>query len=179
MIPGAVSRRYATAILEIGNETGTLDALVGEISRAAEAYASSDELKGALENPLVPYEAKKAILVELSDRLGLSPVAKNTILFLGDRRRMRALPAIALRVRELADQKKGLLRAEVISAGPLSEDYYAKLRTELERMTGKQVAIDKREDPSLLAGVVTRIGDTVIDGSLKSRVVQLKSQLLN
>lgn len=179
MIPGAVSRRYATAILEIGTETGTLDALVSEISRVAEAYNSSEELKSALENPLVPYEAKKAILNDLADRLGLSATAKNTLSFLGDRRRMRALPSIAQRLRELADQKKGLLRAEVVSAAPLSEDYYTKLRAQLERMTGKQVAIDKREDPSLLAGVVTRIGDTVLDGSLKTRLQQMKSQLLN
>lgn len=178
MISGAVASRYARAIYELGAEAGSPDALVDEIGRVARAYDESAELRAALDNPLVAFDAKKGILAELADRLGLSATAKHTLFLLNDRRRLRALPAIAQRLREASDQKKGVLRAEVVSAAPLGDAYLERLRAQLEKMTGKKVVLDKREDPSLIAGVVARIGDTVYDGSLRARLTQLKTALL-
>ena len=173
MIGANVARRYAKALLEIGSETGTLAALVDEVHSVAEVYASSKELQRALDNPLVAHDAKKAILADLADRAGVSAVTKNTLLLLGDRRRLHALPAIAQLLREMSDAKQGILRAEVTTAVPLSDAYYQKLQAQLEKLTGQKVAIDKVEDPSILAGVVARIGDRVYDGSLRSRLTEL------
>jgi F-type H+-transporting ATPase subunit delta len=178
VIPSQVARRYARAILEIGIETGALDALVNEFSRAADAYASSADLRTALENPLIAIAAKRAIVVEVAERLGFSPIARNTLQLLVDRRRMRALPGIAQRLREFGDERRGVLRAEVTTAAPLGNSYYAQLQAQLERLTGKKVVIDRREDPGLIGGVVTRIGDTVYDGSLRTRLHELKHALL-
>jgi F-type H+-transporting ATPase subunit delta len=178
MIPSQVARRYARAVLEIGVETGSLDTLVSELSSAAEAYAASAELRSAVENPLISLEAKRAILVEISERLGLGPIARNTLQLLVDRRRMRALPGIAQRLHEFSDQRRGVLRAEVTTATPLGNSYYTQLQAQLERLTGKKVVIDRREDPGLIGGVVTRIGDTVYDGSLRTRLHELKHALL-
>jgi F-type H+-transporting ATPase subunit delta len=178
MISGAVASRYARAIFELGTETGAADQIVDEISRAARAYEDSADLRNALENPLVAADAKKAILSEIAEKLALSTTARNAILLLADRRRLRALPAIAQRLREMSDLKKGVLRAEVVSATPLGEPYLERLRAQLERMTGKKIVLDKREDPSLIAGVIARIGDTVYDGSLRARLNQLKTALL-
>jgi len=178
VIAGVVARRYAKAILELGNELGTLDAIVEEITSAADAYASSEELRKALENPLLPLTVKRAILAELGQTLGLSTTARNTLALLNDRRRMRTLPGIAQLLREMSDQKKGLVRAEVTTASPLSEAYYAKLQAQLEKMTGKRVVVDRREDPSIIAGVVTRIGDTLYDGSLRARLDEMKHSLM-
>jgi F-type H+-transporting ATPase subunit delta len=177
MIAGVVARRYATALLELGTESGQLDALVEEIGEVASVYEASAELRESLENPLFPHAVKKAILEELASTIGLGQTARNTLHLLGDRRRMRALPGIARLLREMADKKKGLLRAEVVTAAPLSEAYYARLQQQLEKLTGKKVALDRREDPSLLAGVVTRIGDTVYDGSLRTRLQEIKHAL--
>ena len=178
MIAANVARRYAKALVDLGAETGTLDALTDEITKIAQAYDASVDLRHALENPLVSYAQKKAVLTELADKLGLGAMAKNTVLLLNDRRRMKILPSVAQLLREISDKKKGLLRAEVISAGPLSDSYYTKLQAQLEKMTGKKIVLDKKEDTSLLAGVVTRIGDTVYDGSLRSRLESLKNSLL-
>jgi F-type H+-transporting ATPase subunit delta len=178
VIGSNVARRYAKAILELGSERGKLDALVNEMSDAAAAYKSSPELRAALENPLVALDAKKAILDELSQRLGLSPTAHHALRLLGDRRRLRALPAIAQLLRELNDAKRGVVRAEVITAVRLSDGYYQRLQTELEKMTGKKVVLDTREDATILAGVITRIGDMVVDGSLRSRLQEMKTALL-
>jgi F-type H+-transporting ATPase subunit delta len=178
MIAGVVARRYANALLELGHEIGQLDALVEEISEVASAYESSPELRAALGNPLFPYAVKKAILTDLASTIGLGQTAKNALFLLNERRRMPALPGIAKLLREMTDRKKGLLRAEVVTAAPLSEAYYARLQQQLEKMTGRKVVIDRREDASILAGVVTRIGDTVYDGSLQTRLNELKHALL-
>jgi F-type H+-transporting ATPase subunit delta len=178
MIPGIIAKRYATALLELGGESNTLDALVEEISRAAAAYESSPELQSAFENPLIPPAAKKAILGDVAERLALSTTAKSFLGILVDRRRIRALPPIAARLREMADLRRGITRAEVSTAMPLPEEYFEKLQRELERTTGRKVALDRKLDPALICGVLIRIGDTVYDGSLVARLKQLKETML-
>jgi F-type H+-transporting ATPase subunit delta len=178
MIPGVIARRYATALIELGTETGQLDALVDELQRAAQAYQSSPELRTALADPLVAIHAKKAILAEVAEKLQLGTASKNTLNMLLDRRRIQALPPIAARVREMADAKRGILRAEVFTAMPLPEEYFAQLQQQLERVTGRRIALDRKLDPSLICGVVARVGDTVYDGSLIARLRQLKESML-
>jgi F-type H+-transporting ATPase subunit delta len=179
MIPGVIAKRYATALLEIGSEAGQLEALVEEIARVAAAYEASRELQDAFENPMVPQPAKRAILADVAAGLGLGSTAKNFVGLLVDRRRVRALPPIAVRLRELADLKRGVVRAEVLTALPLGEDYFEKLKHQLERITGRRVAIDRKIDPSLICGVVVRVGDTIYDGSIVARVRQMKETLLS
>lgn len=178
MIPGVIAKRYATALLELGSETGELDKLVDEMVRAAEVYESSAELRAAFDAPLVAPEAKKAILADIVRELGLGTTSKNALSFLLDRRRIRALPAIAQRLREMADAKRGLVRAEVLTAMPLPEEYFESLQRQLERITGGKVVLDRKLDPALIGGVVARIGDTVYDGSLLARLRQMKDSLL-
>jgi F-type H+-transporting ATPase subunit delta len=173
-----VARRYGTALLELGVESGDLDRLVRELEAASLAYDTSPELKNAVENPLVPHVAKKAVLGEVADRLGLGGIAKNTLQLLVDRRRMKALPYIARYLREASDKKRGVVRAVVTTAAPLPEDYYVRLQRQLEALTGQKVSIEKKEDPSLIGGVVTRIGDRVFDGSIKTRLQSLRDALM-
>jgi F-type H+-transporting ATPase subunit delta len=178
VIPGVIARRYATALIELGTETGQLDALVDELDRAAQAYNTSAELRTALADPLVADTAKKAILGELATRLNVGQATKNTLNLLLDRRRIKALPAISARLREMADAKRGILRAEVLTAMPLPEEYFAQLQHQLERITGRRIALDRKLDPSLIGGVVARVGDTVYDGSLIARLRHLKDSML-
>ena len=177
MIPGVIAKRYATALLELGGETHQLDALVDEIGRAAAAYEVSAELRNAFENPLIPHAAKKLILGDIAERLALGTIARSFLGLLVDRRRIRALPPIATRLREMADLRRGLTRAEVLTAMPLPEEYFEKLQRELERITGRKVALDRKLDPTLICGVRVRIGDTVYDGSLIARLTQLKETM--
>ena len=158
MIPGVIARRYATALLELGTETGQLDALVDELSRAAQAFETSAELRTVLGDPLLTPQVKKAVLSEIAEKLGLGQHAKNTLEILLDRRRVIALPAIAQRLREMADEKRGIVRAEVFTAMPLPEEYFALLQQQLERVTGRRIALDRKLDPSLIGGVVGRGG---------------------
>ncbi|HTB76067.1 MAG TPA: ATP synthase F1 subunit delta [Polyangiaceae bacterium] len=173
-----VARRYARAVMELGIELGQVDAIVDEVGSFAAAWEASPELRNAIENPLVSHAAKKSVVEELASRLGVSPTTRHTVLLLVDRRRAKALPHVAQALREFADARKGLLRAEVTTAAPLSEVYYARLQVQLEAMTGKKVVVDRRTDPELIAGVVTRIGDRILDGSLRTRLQSLRDALM-
>lgn len=173
-----VARRYAQALLELGVETGTLDRLVEEMATIAQAWETSPDLRNALENPLVAHDAKKAVMTELSEQIGATQTTRHALLLLVDRRRTKALPHVARYLRELGDARKGILRAEVTTAAPLSDGYYGRLQAQLERMTGKKVVVDRKTDPTLIAGVVTRIGDRILDGSLRTRLQSLKDSLM-
>lgn len=173
-----VARRYAQALLDLGSELGTLDRIVEEIAAAAQAWEVSPDLRNAIENPLVAHEAKKAVVGELADRIGASPTTRSTLLLLVDRRRMKTLPYLARTLRELGDAKKGVVRAEVTTAAPLTDEYYAKLQAKLEKVTGHRIVIDKKTDPAIIGGVIARIGDRVLDGSLRTRLETLRSALL-
>jgi F-type H+-transporting ATPase subunit delta len=173
-----VARRYAQALLELGTEQGTLDKVVEEMSSAAEAWDASADFRNAIENPLVGHDAKKAVIGDVADRIGAGSVTRNTLLLLVDRRRMKTLPYLARTLRELADAKKGVIRAEVTTAAPLGDEYYAKLQAKLEKLTGQRVVVDKRTDPAIIGGVIARIGDRIFDGSLRTRLDTLRSALL-
>jgi F-type H+-transporting ATPase subunit delta len=171
-----VAARYAHALLEIGAETGSLQQISDQVSDLALAYTSSPELKTVLESPLVSHSDRTAVIAELGARMGCSQVVKNMIGLLVERRRM---PAMARALRSLSDERAGLVRAQVSSAKALPEDYVRRLQGELEKMTGRKVVLERKVDPSLIGGVVTRVGDLVIDGSIRTRLADLKSQLLS
>jgi F-type H+-transporting ATPase subunit delta len=174
----AVARRYARAIFEIAQETGALARLTQEISDFSATYTGNEELRLVLDNPLIPDEQREALLKELGGRMGLSDTAQSTLRLLGRRRRLPALPDIARQLSRLADEEQNVVRAVITSAGPISEAYLARLRGEIEKATGKKVAVTHKQDPSLIAGVVTQIGDQVIDGSVRARLSSFREALL-
>ena len=174
----AVARRYARALFEIGKEQGNLPSLVKEVHSFAEVYEGSDELRELLANPLVDEPAREGVLKDIAERLRLSPMAVNALVLISRKRRVTAVADIARQLARLADEEAGTIRAHVTSASPLGEPYLARLRAELERVTGKRVVLDHAQDPTLIAGVVTRIGDQVVDGSALARLRGFREAVL-
>jgi len=177
MSSGDVAERYARAIFELGVDAGQVVALSEQVRSFADTYAASRELQAVLDNPMVDLEQRQAILAEIAGKVGLSGAGLNAIRMLAERNRLSSLPEIARRLALLADEKAGVLRAVVTSAAPLPESFYERLMKELESATNRKVAIDRQQDPSLIAGVVTRIGDNTIDGSVKGRLAEIERQL--
>lgn len=175
----SVAARYAQALFELGNESSSLPALTDEIQRFASVYSESDDLRSVVDNPLVADKDRFNVLNEVCQRLGLGPVSKNAILLLAERRRLAVIPYVARDLTLLADEKAGAVRAMVTTAAQLPDSFFAKLKSELEKATGKKVQLERSVDPSLLGGVVTRIGDKVIDGSLRTRLETMKRTILN
>lgn len=178
MIANVVARRYARALLELGVETGELERLTRELRSAGQTYDANAELRAALDNPTVSYAQKRAVLEEVATALNLGTTARHTIFLLADRRRLKFLPSIAEALAELSDARHGLVHAEVTAARPLNDEFYNKVKVDLERLTGRTVVLRRREDPELIAGVVVRLGDTVYDGSLKTRLNSLTQSLM-
>jgi F-type H+-transporting ATPase subunit delta len=174
-----VANRYARAILEIGAESNQVGPLTEQIRNFARAYAESPELQSVLDNPLVDEAQRNAILADTAQRVGVSGVALNAVRLLASRKRLHALPDVARRLGTLADEKAGIVRASVTSAGPLPEAFYQRLTSELEAATNRKIELERHQDPSLIAGIVTRIGDNTIDGSVKGRLAEIERQLLN
>lgn len=172
-----VAERYARAVFALGVDAGDVAGLVGKIESFADTYRGAPELRSALENPRVQAGERDAVLRAVAGKLGFGALELNVVRYVAARRRLRALPQIAEHLRRLSDERRGVVPAIVTSAGPLPEAFYERLTRELETLTGKKISLERREDPSLIAGVVTRIGDKTIDGSLRGRLEKLGRQL--
>ena len=173
-----VADRYARAIFELGVETGQLAPITEQVRRFAQTYSSSAELRAVLDNPVIEEEKRKAVLADISARLGLMGNALNLIKLLASRKKLRVIADIARRLDRFTDEQAGVVRAVVTSAKTMPESFYQRLKTELESATARTVELERREDASLIAGFVTRIGDNTIDGSVRGRLNEIERQLV-
>lgn len=178
MIGSAVAKRYATALYELAEEKGATQKVGADLSSLANAWESHDELRQVFLNPQFGLDAKRKVIGSLADRLGAHVIVKNTLQMLSDRRRLNHLPEIADVFVRLSERRSGKVRAEIVTATKLPEAYYTQLQETLKQATGKDVLLVRREDPSLIGGVVTTVGGRVFDGSIKNRLRELRSQLL-
>jgi F-type H+-transporting ATPase subunit delta len=172
------AERYARAIFELGAEAGQLDRLSQEIAEFAGSFTELPALRRTLENPVLEESLRESLLRQLARRAELSPLTVNALLVLLRRRRLGALPGIARRLRSLSDEKNGIVRAKIVSAGSLPETYFSQLRQALEGALGKRVIVEHEEDPALIGGIVARIGDNTFDGSIQGRLEELGRKLL-
>ena len=174
-----IAQRYAHALVELGKEHGLLDQIVDQFKQIVEVYKTSKALRHVLMHPGFSLATRQAIVREVAERLQCHRFVRHALLVLVERHRVPLLPTLVGCLETLCDQSKGIVRAEVTSAAPLSEDYRKRLAHQLEQRTGKTLAVKYREDPSLLAGVITRIGHTMYDGSLRTRLERLQHSFMN
>jgi F-type H+-transporting ATPase subunit delta len=164
---------YARGIFEMAKGEGALDRVESELLAVARAVESSDELRSTLTDPQLTMERKQGIVDELiGDRASsLTVAAVHMIVTQG---RAGELPEIAMGVAEAAASSRNKAVAEVRSAVPLDDETIARLSASLARATGKQVEVKVVVDPSVIGGIVSRVGDTVIDGSIARRFDQVR-----
>lgn len=174
----AFGRRYAKALLDLARERGELDAVLRDVGALFDAWKESAELREILQSPVIPRPALKSVLDALMQRLQATQIVRNTVLLLADKGRLNHIEQVFKAVAELSEAETGRIRVEVTSAKPLSDAYYAQLIEKLERVTDREVVLVKNEDPSLIGGVVTRIGDQIFDGSLSNQLSELRETLL-
>jgi F-type H+-transporting ATPase subunit delta len=172
-----VAKRYARALLDLGKEDGNLEKYGEELTQVVGLFDQSNELETVLANPAIVFDNRQKVLDSLLEKLGLSPISKNFFRLLMDRGRVDAVRAIATIYQGLLDEAKGITRAEVVSAASLDEAAVGRLAQALKDMAGREVELQVKEDPSLIGGVVARIGDLVLDGSVRSQLENLKDSL--
>ena len=167
---------YARALFEVAVAEGTIDEVEDELFRFARSYESSDDLRAILTDDQVPAAMRQAIVEDL---LGgkATPTTTQLVSMVVGSGRGRDLPAIIDKLVARAADSKDLAVAQVRSAVPLTDDQQNRLKAALANATGKQVNLKVIVDPSVLGGLVATVGDTVIDGTVRTRVDQLKSRL--
>lgn len=167
---------YARALFEIARAEGTIDEVEDELFRFARNVENSDTLRNALTDEQIPAARRQAIVEDLLGGKTTGTTVQLVSMVVGSGR-ARDLPAIIDRLVQRASTSKGLEVAEVRSAVPLTDDQQTRLAAALANATGKQVNLKVVIDPSVLGGLVATVGDTVIDGSVRTRLDHLKARL--
>ena len=167
---------YARGLFEIARAEGTLDEVEDELFRFARSYESSEALRSALTDEQIPADRRQAVVESLLGGKATHTTTQLVSMVVGSGR-ARDLPAIIDRLVDRASRSKDLEVANVRVAVPLTEDQQHRLAAALTNATGKQVNMKVTVDPSVLGGIVATIGDTVIDGTVRTRIDQLKSRL--
>lgn len=176
MLKGAVARRYAEAVFDLGVQEGTLDRWLSDLRLIAEAY-SNRRLSFILRQPRVPFTRKEAIVRDLLEKQ-VTPQALALALLLVERELVEVGPKVAEAFEQKLDDYRGQAKATVTTAIPMDERQLQEVASYLQAITGKKITLETKVDPAILGGLVAQIGDTLIDGSVRRRLAQLREQIL-
>ena len=172
-IQASLSGRYATALFELARDSKDLPKVEASLATVAQALAESGDLRTLTTSPLIGRSEAARAVAATAKALKLDPTTINFLGVLAENRRLGALPAIIRAFRQLAAQHRGETTAEVTSAHPLTPDQVDALKQQLRARIGRDVNVDLAVDPSLLGGLVVKIGSQMIDSSIKTRLNSL------
>lgn len=175
----SLARRYAKALIDIGADHNAYEELAKELGAWGQLFAGNGALTAALTNASYALDKRQAVMQGLIERLAPSATVRSFLLLALKRGRVALIPQIAEEAQSLADERAGRLRAEITAARKEDLVDLDRLKAALEKYTGKQVLVTTGVDDTLIAGKVTRIGSTVLDGSLRTRLDQLGTALLD
>lgn len=172
-----VARRYAKALLLISKEDGQTDVYQKELSGFAQLLETVEALNQAITNPLYEASARRNVLQTVIDKLDISGTMKSFLLLLFDKGRMSFIGAIDDLYQKMADELNGIGRASVVSATDLSAETVERIRAALSQKTNMDIVLQVEKDPELIGGIVTKIGDLVWDGSIKTQLYNMRETL--
>jgi len=172
-----IARRYATALADVIIEQGEEAEVRAELAEWEGMLSGNPALLEIFSNSTVGHEQKQKILNELISRTKVRSTTANFLRVLLKNQRLADLPQVTARLSQILDERSGVISADVISARPLSAATTAALAERLGDITGKKVSLNFATDESLLGGIVTRIGSTVYDGSVRNQLERLGEEL--
>ena len=177
MARGASARRYAQAVFAIALDRNEPDRWLDDLALLADAMAN-EEFATFLDAPQLTLNQKTNLIGEaLGD--SVSEIARNLISLLASRNSARLLPSITQSYQEMLDEYNGIERAEIVSAVSLSDEQQGRIETMLKDIMGKDITSTSRVEPQILGGFVARVGDKVIDGSTRTRLDELRRELVH
>jgi F-type H+-transporting ATPase subunit delta len=172
--------RYARALLDVGvKEQADLERLSADLAEFVRLFVDHPMLAKVLLNPAVPVPRKRSAVAELTARAGTSPIVSKLLLLLAERDRLVLLPDMLDSYRERLLDHQHVVRAEVTTAAPLAADRAKALADSLARMTQRTVTLATAVDPSIIGGIVARIGSTIYDGSVTRQLEKMKERLID
>ncbi len=181
MIPGALARRYARALIGLAKNPMQRDKFAKDLLALATATAQKDQagtpVLSVLGADRFPLADRKKLAATFARRVGADPTVVKFIDVVIDNGRIDGLPDIARAYQRMADEVAGRVQAHITSASPLQLDAVAKIKNALQKATGKQVVTTQSVDPELIGGVAVKVGSYVLDGSVRATLAQLRQEL--
>jgi F-type H+-transporting ATPase subunit delta len=178
LIDLTVARRYAKALLTLGKEDGKYKEYGEGVSGFAQLLEREPELRDALLNPVYSQEERRKLLLRIIDLLKLPPMVGNLLQLMFDKHRLGALEGVSQAYQQLVDGVENISRARVTAAIALDEAARERLRRTMEKLTGSTVVMEVVEDPGIIGGIVARVGDLVLDGSVRTQINSLRESLI-
>jgi F-type H+-transporting ATPase subunit delta len=172
-IRASLAGRYASALFDLARDERQIDAVGQSLARLKFALAESADLKALVSSPLVSRTDAARAVAAAAPGLGLDPLSTNFVGVLARNGRLRQLGDVIRIFTNLAAEHRGETTAEVVSARPLDDDQLAALRSRLGARVGRDIHIDARVDPSILGGIVVRLGSQMIDASIRTKLNSL------
>ena len=172
-----IAARYASALFDLAKEGGALKALEADANALSETLAASEDLRGVIASPVISREDQGRALATIAGKLGLSTLMSNTIALMADKRRLFVLPQFVARLADLIAEEKGEVTAEVSAARALTAAQSKKLAETLKARVGKTVKLKTTVDESLIGGLVVKLGSTMIDTSIRSKLAALQNAM--
>jgi len=176
-IQASLSGRYATALFELARDENKLDKVGASLATLKQALTESDDLKALVSSPMVSRTDAGKAVAALTKPLKLDPLTAKFLGVLAENRRLGALGAIIRDFNTLSARHRGETSAQVITAHPLDNGQMAALTARLKSIVGSEVAVDATVDPSLLGGLVVRLGSRQIDGSIRTKLNALATAM--
>lgn len=173
----SASLQYANALADVALAQGAAEPAAKQLNDFGAAYAQSAELRTFLASPAVTVEEKHEVIEKITARLGASKIIRNFLFVITDHRRTQLIPEVLVMFQQVIRQRQGVAEALISSAVELSAKQKKELAATLTTLTGKKIETKYSLDPALLGGAVVRIGDTIYDGSLRSRLNEMRSRL--
>ena len=172
-----LATRYATALFELAEEAGALDAVAADLEAVDQMVAESGELRRLIESPVISRDDQRRAILAVAEKAGLSELPTKFLGVLASKRRLFALPGVGRAYRDMLAAHKGEVTAEVVSATPLSEEQLEEVKVAAADFAGRAVSVETEVDPSLLGGLVVRVGSRMLDASLKTKLLHLEQSM--
>ena len=166
--------RYAVALFELAQEQDALDVVAGDLHGLREMLADSADLTRLIRSPVLSREEQARALAAIGERAGFAPLTRQFLGVLAHKRRLFALPDVIEAYDAMLAEHRGEVGAELVSAVPLSDEQLDSVKQQLATAVGQAVKLSTAVDPSLLGGLIVRVGSRMLDASIRTKLHQLE-----
>jgi F-type H+-transporting ATPase subunit delta len=173
-----VARRYAAALADVVTQTNDAQSVQTELKMWETMMTSNNDLLEVFSNPAVQHKSKENLLENLIEKANPSKTTANFLRVLLRNNRLTEIGSINERFASVLEERSGGVTASITSARQLGDAEKAELQANLEKLTGKRIKANFETDENIIGGVITRIGSTVYDGSVKTKLEELKQQMI-
>ena len=171
---GGLAGRYASALLELAEANNELDRVADDLRGLKTVLDESEDLQRLIRNPVFTRDQQASAMAAILDKAGVSDLSRRFVMVVAQNRRLFALPQIITAYLNVLAKRRGEVRADVTAAQELSEAQHGRLLDSLRSTVGTKVQVDVKVDPSLIGGMIVKVGSRMVDTSLRTKLQKLQ-----